>query len=43
MLQEANGMDLIMRAHQMKSCGFNVAKSGKVITVFSSSHYNKNG
>jgi len=33
-------MSLIMRAHQMKSCGFNVSKNGKVVTVFSSSHYN---
>jgi hypothetical protein len=36
---ESGSFGLIMRAHQMKSCGFNVSKSGKVITVFSSSHY----
>ena len=36
---ERNSFALILRAHQMKSCGFNVSKSGKVITVFSSSHY----
>jgi len=34
-----NGFTRIMRAHQMKPCGFSVSQNGKVVTVFSSSHY----
>ena len=36
-----SGCSHIIRAHQYKSYGLQYAKNGKVITVFSSSHYCK--
>ena len=34
-----NGMDVLLRAHEVQSRGFRVCKSEKVVTVFTSSRY----
>eukprot|EP00669_Euglena_mutabilis_P002120 TRINITY_DN12712_c0_g1_i1.p1 TRINITY_DN12712_c0_g1~~TRINITY_DN12712_c0_g1_i1.p1 ORF type:complete len:471 (+),score=153.46 TRINITY_DN12712_c0_g1_i1:135-1547(+) len=39
---QAMGLSLILRAHELKARGFNVCKSGKVVTVFSASFYEGN-
>eukprot|EP00668_Euglena_longa_P044149 GGOE01058750.1.p1 GENE.GGOE01058750.1~~GGOE01058750.1.p1 ORF type:complete len:641 (-),score=188.07 GGOE01058750.1:450-2312(-) len=39
---EATDFVMMLRAHQMKELGFNVCKGGRVITIFSSSHYEQN-
>ncbi|KAH0791765.1 serine/threonine-protein phosphatase PP2A-2 catalytic subunit-like [Histomonas meleagridis] len=39
---KANGIKMIIRAHQTKKLGFEYCQNGRVLTVFSASNYEKN-